>query len=337
MLDVLKSRLIHLIAALLLFSALSAQASQEPLSPLDVTMEGFQYPYPVEYLALTMEGQPVRMAYMDVAPAGTPNGRNVLLLHGRNFGGYYWENTIRFLSDAGYRVVVPDQIGFGKSSKPDLGLSFHALAHNTRLLLEHLGISRTEVVAHSMGGMLAVRFALMFPGKVEKLVLESPIGLEDYRLMVPYATNDELERESAAMTRESIDRFYRSYFVRWRPEFQVYADVQYRWTLGPEAGRIHRTAAHTYQMAYEQPVVYELPLIRAKTLIVGGDADRTAIGRNRVSSEVRATMGRFTDLIPAAAREIHDGTAAILPDIGHIAHLEAPEKFHTVLLSFLRR
>src|SRR6185295_7245062 len=146
-------------------------------------------------------------------------GRNVLLLHGRNFGGHYWESTIRLLSDAGYRVVVPDQIGFGKSSKPDIGLSFHALANNTQLLLDHLGVARTHVVGHSMGGMLAVRFALMFPGKVEKLVLESPIGLEDYRLMVTYAPNAELARESAAMTRESIDRFYRSYFVQWRPEF----------------------------------------------------------------------------------------------------------------------
>jgi pimeloyl-ACP methyl ester carboxylesterase len=333
----MRSRIVHLFAAALILWGPAAIAGQDAIEPLDATMEGFPYPYPVEYLALTMEGHPVRMAYMDIAPTGMPNGRNVLLLHGRNFGGYYWENTIRVLSDAGYRVVVPDQIGFGKSSKPDIGLSFHALANNTRLLLDHLGIARTEVVAHSMGGMLAVRFALVFPGKVQKLVLESPIGLEDYRLKVPYATNDELAHESAAMTRESIDRFYRSYFVHWRPEFQVYADVQYRWTLGPDAERIHRTAAHTYQMAYEQPVVYELPLIRSKTLIVGGDADRSAIGRNRVSSEVRATMGRFTELIPTAAREISDATAALLADVGHIAHLETPDKFHAVLLSFLRK
>jgi pimeloyl-ACP methyl ester carboxylesterase len=298
-------------------------------------MEGFPYPFPVDYLPLTMEGRTVRMAYMDVAPAGKPNGRNALLLHGRNFGGYYWQNTIRFLANTGYRVVVPDQIGFGKSSKPDIGLSFHALAQNTRLLLDHLGIDKTEVVAHSMGGMLAVRFALMFPEKVEKLILESPIGLEDYRLKVPYATNGELAREAAAMTRENIDRFYRGYFVQWRPEFQVYADVQYRWTLGPEAERLHRTAAHTYQMAYEQPVVYELPRIRAKTLIVGGDADRSAIGRNRVAPEVRDTMGRFTELIPAATRAIPDATPVMLSKVGHIAHLEAPEQFHAILLSFL--
>ena len=331
----LQSRLIHLLVAALMLCVPAAHAGQDPLEPLGVAMEGFQYPYPVEYLPLTMEGQMLKMAYMDVAPAGKPNGRNALLLHGRNFGGYYWENTIRFLSNAGYRVVVPDQIGFGKSSKPDIGLSFHALAQNTRLLLDHLGLDGTAVIAHSMGGMLAVRFALMFPKKVGKLILESPIGLEDYRLKVPYATNEELARESAAMTRESIDRFYRGYFVQWRPEFQVYADVQYRWTLGPEAERLHRTAAHTYQMAYEQPVVYELPLIQAKTLIVGGDADRTAIGRNRVAPGVRDTMGRFTELIPAAARTIPDAIPAMLGNVGHIAHLETPEQFHAILFTFL--
>ncbi len=335
MAESMRSRLIHLLAGALMLCAPAALGGDDPPAPLDVTMDGFPYPYPVEYLSLTMEGQPVKMAYMDVAPAGKANGRNVLLLHGRNFGGYYWENTIRFLSDAGYRVVVPDQIGFGKSSKPDIGLSFHALAQNTGLLLEHLGIAGTEVVAHSMGGMLGVRFALMFPGKVEKLVLESPIGLEDYRLKVPYATNDELVREAAAMTRDSIDRFYRGYFGQWQPEFQVYADVQYRWTLGPEAARLQRTAAHTYQMAYEQPVLYELPLVRAKTLIVGGDADRSAIGRNRVPPAVRDTMGRFTELIPAAARAIPDATAIVLNNVGHIAHLEVPEQFHAILFSFL--
>lgn len=333
----LQSRLIHLLVASLMLCVPPAHAVQEPLERLGVEMEGFPYPYPVEILPLTMEGQMVRMAYMDVAPAGKPNGRNALLLHGRNFGGYYWENAIRFLSNAGYRVVVPDQIGFGKSSKPDIGLSFHALARNTRLLLDHLGIDRTAVIAHSMGGMVAVRFALMFPERVEKLILESPIGLEDYRLKVPYATNEELAREAAAMTRESIDRFYRSYFVQWRSEFQVYADVQYRWSLGPEAERLHRTAAHTYQMAYEQPVVYELPLVRAKTLIVGGDADRSAIGRNRVAPEVRDTMGRFTELIPAPARTMPDATPAMLSNVGHIAHLETPEKFHAILFSFLGR
>src|SRR5260370_16742668 len=87
------------------------------------------------------------MAYMDVAPA-QPNGRVVVLLHGRNFPSSYWAPVIRTLSEAGYRVVVPDQIGFGKSSKPAGDLHFDALARNTIALLHHLHIPKSQTLPH---------------------------------------------------------------------------------------------------------------------------------------------------------------------------------------------
>ena len=91
----------------------------------------------------------------------------------------------RRLRPDGYRVVVPDQIGFGKSSKPLADLHFDELARNTASLLESLNIETVDVVAHSMGGMLATRFARSYPARVERMVLAAPIGLEDYRLYVP--------------------------------------------------------------------------------------------------------------------------------------------------------
>ena len=98
--------------------------------PYGIGLEGFAYPYPVHLLPLVNDGEAVRMAYMDVAPT-QPNGRSVVLLHGRNFPSSYWAPVIRTLNDAGYRVVVPDQIGFGKSSKPQGDLHFDTLARNT--------------------------------------------------------------------------------------------------------------------------------------------------------------------------------------------------------------
>ena len=91
MLAALQSRLIHFVVASLMLCVPAVHAVQDPLEPpilqsLGMEMEEFPYPYLVEYLPLTMEGQMVKMAYMDVAPTGKPNGRNALLLHGRNFG-----------------------------------------------------------------------------------------------------------------------------------------------------------------------------------------------------------------------------------------------------------
>src|SRR6201996_2032933 len=126
--------------------------------PYGIGLEGFPYPYPVNLLPLVNDGEQLRMAYMDVAPAQA-NGRVVVLLHGRNFPSSYWAPEIKVLTDAGYRVLVPDQIGFGKTAKASGELHFDNLARNTMTLLDHLGIAKAEIVAHSMGGMVAVRIA----------------------------------------------------------------------------------------------------------------------------------------------------------------------------------
>jgi len=97
------------------------------------------------------------MAYMDIQPKKA-NGQTVLLLHGKYFNGRYWQNVIQHLVDLGYRVVVPDQIGFGQSSQPDdFQYSFQQLTMNTRDLLDYLHIYHVLVIGHSMGGMLATR------------------------------------------------------------------------------------------------------------------------------------------------------------------------------------
>src|SRR5690242_7043987 len=109
------------------------------LGTLTVGAQPLSYPYSVGYLSLQLEGKTVRMAYMDVG-AEKPNGKTVLLLHGKNFNGYYWKGVIAFLRAGGYRVVVPDQVGWGLSDKPDIHYSFHLLANNTRQLLDSLKI-----------------------------------------------------------------------------------------------------------------------------------------------------------------------------------------------------
>jgi hypothetical protein len=142
------SSFLIVLAGLLAATAVVAPARAE--EALGIALEGFPYPYPVAFLPLTIEREDLRLAYMDVAPTGAANGRAVLLLHGRNFPSSYWDPTIRALAGAGYRVVVPDQIGFGKSSKPDFAYSFDMMARSTAALLDNLKLDRLDVVGHSM-------------------------------------------------------------------------------------------------------------------------------------------------------------------------------------------
>src|ERR1700679_384275 len=78
-----------------------------------VRLENFQYPFPVHIFKFSSQQQNLEMAYMDVQPTKA-NGQTVVLLHGKNFSGAYWEQTAAALSQSGYRVIIPDQIGFGK-------------------------------------------------------------------------------------------------------------------------------------------------------------------------------------------------------------------------------
>ena len=90
------------------------------------------------------------------------------------------DGTIRALSASGYRVIAPDQIGFCKSTKPEhYQYTFQQLADNTHALLKTLGVDRVTVIGHSTGGMLATRYALMWPQQVQQLVMVNPIGPEE--------------------------------------------------------------------------------------------------------------------------------------------------------------
>ncbi len=160
------------------------------------------------------------MSYMDIS-AARPNGRTVVLLHGKNFCGATWEGVIPALSDAGYRVIVPDQVGFCRSAKPRAyQFSLHQLAANTHALLAKLGVEHPIILGHSMGGMLAIRYALMYPADTGALVLVNPIGLEDWKAKgVPLATIDELYAKERKTTAESIKKYQQAvyYHGEWQP------------------------------------------------------------------------------------------------------------------------
>jgi len=304
---------------------------------IGIGMEGVTYPFSVRFLPLERDGRVLRMAYMDVAPTGAANGRTVVLLHGKNFYGSYWEGPVRALAAAGYRVVVPDQIGFGKSAKPDdIDYSFDLLARNTAELLDALKVERAAVVGHSMGGMLAVRFARNYPERTTHLVLENPIGLEDYRYFIPPATTEELTADEMRQTAEAYENYVRSYFVTWKLEYAAFAQVREGITRSGEFPRWARASALTYQMIYRQPVRHEFPLIRVPTLLVIGQEDRTVVGKSRAPKEVVGKLGNYPELGRAAARDIPGAKLVELREVGHIPHLEAPAAFEEALLSFLK-
>ena len=341
------------VLALALAAAMACARSQEPppaappapptpvvpAGALDPLLTTYAYPYPVAFHEIASQQQTLRMAYLDVAPTGPPNGRTVLLLHGKNFSAAYWAMTIQLLGKAGFRVIAPDQIGFGKSDKPDrYQFSFEALVANTRSLLDALGVQRVSVVGHSMGGMLATRFALLMPERTERLVLVNPIGLEDYREHVPAATIDELYAQELRATPQSIREYMtNAYFAgQWRSSYEPLVEILAGWTRHPEYARVAWNAALTADMIYTQPVVHDFRRITVPTLLVIGQRDRTALGKDRAPKEVAAMLGNYPELGRRTAARIPGAKLVALAGIGHLPQVEAFDAYGRALLDFLR-
>lgn len=328
--------------------------------------ENTEQPYAIKFFDIVAEDQPVRMAYRDVAPTANANGETVLLLHGEDFSGHYWEKTAETLAAHGFRVVVPDQLGFGASSRPDIHYSFHQMAEDTRRLLSYLNVREVEVVGHSMGAMLAVRFTLLYPTMTRKLVLEDPIGLEDYRTFLPYVP---VENELHINLHDNYATFlerHKTFYVTWKPEYEAYvhdeADVVNTGDF-PEAAR---AAALTFEMIYMQPVVYELPEIQIPTLIIVGAQDRPIVGAmitlvekprgmqgmnmggmmpqdnntlqtaGEMPSNYTKLFGQYQALAEKAHQAIKNSTLVQIPNAAHVPHLETPDQFYQAIIPFLQ-
>ncbi|AZD08312.1 Hydrolase, alpha/beta fold family [Pseudomonas chlororaphis] len=322
---------------LLLTAALPALAAAGPAYGPE--LQGFDYPYPLRHFAFESQGQALQMGYMDVPAKGTPNGRSVLLMHGKNFCGATWDTSIKALSDAGYRVIAPDQIGFCTSSKPEhYQYSFQQLAQNTRQLLDRLGVRQVSLLGHSTGGMLATRYALQYPEQVQQLALVNPIGLEDWKALgVPYRSVDQWYARELKLSAEGIRNYERStyYGGRWQPEFERWVDMLAGLNKGPGHTRVAWNSALIYDMIFTQPVYYEFKDLKMPTLLLIGTSDTTAIGSDIAPPAVKARIGNYQVLGKQVAGLIPHSTLIEFPGLGHAPQMEQPAQFHQALLGWL--
>lgn len=324
---------------LLLSLCCRAFAEQEP-AVWGSRLEGFDYPYEVKIFAFESQQQSLEMAYMDIQPE-KPNGAVVVLFHGKNFCAATWEGSIAELYRAGFRVIAPDQVGFCKSSKPGAyQFSFQQLAANTRALLDSLEINEVSVIGHSMGGMLATRFALQYPRQTRQLVMVNPIGLEDWKALgVPWRSVDEWFARELQTTAESIRQYQLNtyYAGEWRPAFDRWVEMQAGMYRGKGRHAVAWNSALTADMIMSQPVLYEFAQLKMPVLLLIGELDNTALGKDAAAPELQQKLGNYKLLGKRAAEQIPDARLVVFEDLGHSPHIQAPERFHKALMSHLMR
>ncbi|WP_030130334.1 alpha/beta fold hydrolase [Pseudomonas sp. QTF5] len=330
-----------LLTAALPVLAYAQDQSQTETPEYGPQLQGFEYPYTVKHFAFESQGKSLQMGYMDIAAQGKVNGRSVVLMHGKNFCAATWDSSIKALSEAGYRVIAPDQIGFCTSSKPDhYQYSFQQLAFNTQQLLKALGIQKATLLGHSTGGMLATRYALQYPDQVEQLALVNPIGLEDWKALgVPYRTVDQWFERELKVTAQGIHDYQRTtyYDGRWKPEFDRWVNMYAGLAKGPGKTAVAWNSALIYDMIFSQPVYYEFKDLKVPTLLLIGTSDTTAINKDIAPPEVKAKIGHYDVLGKQVAKLIPQSTLIEFPGLGHAPQMEEPATFHQALLDWLNK
>ena len=250
-----------------------------------------------------------------------PNGRTVVFLHGGSYYGWYWKEQIKALRNEGFRVIVKDRLGWGKSSKPILPYSISLHASNTARVLEHLGISEAAVVGHSIGGQMATRFAFLYPGMTTHLVLVNAVGLTDNRAgrgFRPMSGEIEVDADPQEVYESGVRTDLRRY-VNWRPQFMEHLRIRYGQALSGEWPRLRYVRSLGSNLRSIDSVVNDWPHIQTKAMVLGGEED----GPN------------FPENARRAAESLPNAELVLIPNVGHNPHEEVPEIVNAELIRFL--
>jgi pimeloyl-ACP methyl ester carboxylesterase len=191
---------------------------------------------------------------------------------------------------------------------------------NTKTLLDALGVKVTDIITHSMGGMVASRFAALYPDTVGNLAMINQVGLTDARQGRPARDITEFYKAALARDYAEIVRGMRGYYVTWKPEYMKYVKIHYGWIKSgawPHMAMIRAWQSHAIT---NDPVVYDWPHIKARTLVIGGEKD----GPNYPAQAKRV------------ADTVQNGQLYLIPGVGHNPQYEAPDKLYPPLLKFLR-
>jgi pimeloyl-ACP methyl ester carboxylesterase len=169
-------------------------------------------------------------------------------------------------------------------------------------------------------------------------VLVDPIGLEDWKALgVPSISLDDWYARELKTNADAIRNYERDtyYAGQWRPEYEQWVEMLAGLNAGPGKELVAWNSAALYDMIYTQPVLYEFPQISVPTVLMIGDRDTTAIGKDLAPPAVRATLGHYPELGKRAAAMIPHAKLIEFPELGHAPMIQDPAAFHQALVHAL--
>ncbi len=317
----MKKLIVLLAVAALTFSVLGCASISRMYRMDSLEFNEVDYGYPVEYIQV----RNLQVGYIDQG-----SGDQVLLLiHGLGSNAKGWSRNIPVLAE-NYRVIAVDLPGYGYSSKDYYPYSLSFYAQVLTEMLTELGIESAVFVGHSMGGQISIITALTYPERVDKLVLISPAGVEEFEegekdwfrsVAIPELTLDAGVRQ--------IDVNLKRNFYNTPPEAQFMITDRIRVRGASDFPMYAYAVAENIKAMVNEPTSDRLGDIQQETLVLFGKYD-SLIPNMFLNGGCTEDIGRI------AEREIPNSHLIMVDNCGHFVQFEQPDVTNREILQFLR-
>lgn len=305
------TRFVFVLAAVLVAACRPATSPETPQH---------DYPWPVQLADIG--GTKLAYAEMGSGP------HTLVLVHG--LGSYMpaWTHNVDALASR-YRVIAVDLPGYGKSDKPDAPYSMKYFARSLRALLDELGVTQPVLVGHSMGGQIAMTYALMYPNGYAGLVLTSPAGLETFGdAEATWMANSVTPAFTCGADDEAIYTRHVQNFHAMPKDAEVMIDDRIAMRDDPDFPDYCRAVSRSVAGMLDQPVHDQIPEIAGPVLVLFGKSDALIPNPFLHGGSTARLAQREVEAFP-------DAELVLLDKAGHMAQFEAHERWNAAVLDFV--
>jgi pimeloyl-ACP methyl ester carboxylesterase len=278
------------------------------------------YGYPVKTVLHDPE-----LAYIDQGSGD----QTIILVHGLASNAGFWRYNIPELSKK-YRVIAVDLPGYGKSEKGDYPYSMSFYADEIKKLIDELKLKNVIYVGHSMGGQIGIKLAIKYPELLNKLILASPAGFEEFRQGEGNWLRSVMTMSFIKSTTEDgIRRNLANNFYSWDDKWEWMVEERVRMRKADDFDEFTYTVVRCVNGMLDEPTFNKLSLIKTPSLVIYGKYDG-------LIPNPYLNPGFTSDVFVNGAKTMQDVKLVELDNAGHMIQIEKADEFNQAVLDFLK-
>ncbi len=255
--------------------------------------------------------------------------KTIVLVHGLASNAGFWRYNIPEFSKK-YRVIAVDLPGYGKSQKGNYTYSMSFYADQIKKLIDDLQLKNVVYIGHSMGGQIGIKLAIKYPDLLDKLILASPAGFEEFQKGEGNWLRSVMTMNGVkSTTEEGIRRNLSGNFYSWDDKLEWMVEERVRMRKGADFDEFSYTVVRCVNAMLDEPTFNKLSLIKTPALVIYGKYDG-------LIPNPYLNPGFPSDVFNNGAKDISNVKLVELDNAGHMIQIEKADEFNQAVLEYIK-